>query len=96
MKNTRTASLEELRALRKKGDIQPTRKDAPELDMPEGFWDAAEPQAPKAKKPVSLRVDPDILDFFKGQGEGHLTRMHSVLRAYVDAKKKERPPHNPS
>ncbi len=78
--------------MREKGDIRPTRKNAPELDMPEGFWDAAQPQAPKAKKPVSLRVDPDILDFFKDQGEGHLTRMHSVLRAYVDAKKKERSP----
>lgn len=66
---------------------KPTRADAPEIDMPEGFWDTATPQMPKAKTPVSLRVDPDILDYFKGQGDGHLTRMHSVLRAYVDAHK---------
>ena len=66
---------------------KPTRADAPEIDMPEGFWDTATPQMPKTKTPVSLRVDPDILDYFKGQGDGHLTRMHSVLRAYVDAHK---------
>lgn len=53
--------------------------------MPEGFWDRAKPQMPKAKKAISLRVDPDILEYFKGQGDGHLTRMHAVLRAYVDA-----------
>ncbi len=79
-----------------RGEVKAPPADAPELDMPEGFWDAAQPQTPKAKKPVSLRVDPDILDFFKGQGDGHLTRMHSVLRAYVDAKKKERSPRAPS
>ena len=79
--------------MREEGKIQPTRKDAPELDMPDGFWEKAVPVEPKAKKPVSLRVDTDILEFFKGQGEGHLTRMHGVLRAYVDAKTKD---HKPS
>ena len=93
MKNTKTASLEELRAMRKRGDIQPTRTDAPELDMPDGFWDAAKPQMPKTKKQVNMRVDPDILDYFKDQGNGHLTRMHAVLRSYVDAQKKR---HTPS
>jgi uncharacterized protein (DUF4415 family) len=40
---------------------------------------------------VTLRVDPDIIEFFKSQGpKGHLTRMHSVLRAYVDAQRKAR------
>lgn len=38
--------------------------------------------APK-KVPVSLRIDPETLDFFKGQGPGHLTRMNAVLRAYA-------------
>jgi uncharacterized protein (DUF4415 family) len=43
---------------------------------------------PQAKKAISLRVDSDVLDFFKQQGDGHLTRMHVVLKAYVDAQKK--------
>jgi len=93
MKNTKTASLKSLRAMHERGEIKPTRADAQEIDMPEGFWEAAQPQPPKTKTPVSLRVDADILDYFRGQGDGHLTRMHSVLRAYVDAHKNR---HSPS
>ncbi len=39
------------------------------------------------KKQVSLRVDEDILDFFKQQGRKYQTKMHAVLRAYVDGNK---------
>jgi uncharacterized protein (DUF4415 family) len=40
------------------------------------------------KKQVSLRIDEDILDFFKQQGGRYQTRMHAVLRAYVDVSRK--------
>ena len=75
--------------MREKGAIKPTRHDAVQIDMPDGFWDTAKPQMPKTKKQVNLRVDPDIIAFFKDQGNGHLTRMHAVLRSYVDAQEKE-------
>jgi uncharacterized protein (DUF4415 family) len=39
------------------------------------------------KKQVSLRIDEDILEFFKQQGSRYQTRMHAVLRAYVDGSK---------
>ena len=71
-----------------RGQLHETREDAQAVDLPEGFWDAAEVEMPKTKQAVSIRVDPDILEFFKDQGNGHLTRMHAVLRAYVDAQKK--------
>ncbi len=87
MGKIRTATLEEIREMRARGEIFPTRPDAPEYDMPEGFWEKAVVQAPLVKSTISMRVDPDILDFFKSQGAGHLTRMHAVLRAYVDAQK---------
>ncbi len=35
------------------------------------------------KTAVSIRVDTDVLDWFKAQGAGHLTRMNAVLRAYM-------------
>lgn len=44
MKNIKTASLEELRAMRADGKTMPTRADAPVLETPEGFWDDAKPQ----------------------------------------------------
>ena len=39
------------------------------------------------KASVHLRVDADVLDWFKSQGAGHLTRMNAVLRAYMQARK---------
>jgi len=72
-----------------RGEVLPPRRDAPENDLPEGFWDRAVVQPPLVKSTISMRVDPDILDFFKSQGAGHLTRMHAVLRAYVDAQRKK-------
>lgn len=83
---------EDIRAMKARGETRPTRDDATALDLPDGFWDSAQPQMPKTKQPVTMRVDPDILAFFKAQGQkGHLTRMHAVLRAYVDAQKKRHP-----
>jgi uncharacterized protein (DUF4415 family) len=87
LSDIKTFSLDDIRAMRARGEIVPTRPDAPEYDMPEGFWDKAVVQGPLVKSTISMRVDPDILDFFRAQGAGHLTRMHAVLRAYVDAQR---------
>ena len=37
------------------------------------------------KSSVSLRVDQDVLEWFKAQGPGYQTRINSVLRAFRDA-----------
>jgi len=42
-----------------------------------------EPVPPKAS--ISLRVDADVLDWFKSAGPGYQTRMNAVLRAYKEA-----------
>jgi uncharacterized protein (DUF4415 family) len=36
------------------------------------------------KRPLSLRVDADILDWFQRQGQGYQTRMNSALREYIE------------
>jgi len=36
------------------------------------------------KTPVSLRLDNDILEFFKGKGTGWQTRINDALKAIVD------------
>ncbi len=38
-----------------------------------------------SKTLVSLRLDEDVLEWFKGQGAGYQTRMNAVLRAFKDA-----------
>jgi uncharacterized protein (DUF4415 family) len=42
-----------------------------------------QPLPPKAS--ISLRVDQDVLEWFKAQGAGYQTRINSVLRAFRDA-----------
>ncbi|MFA6280718.1 MAG: BrnA antitoxin family protein [Bdellovibrionales bacterium] len=36
------------------------------------------------KTPISIRVDNDVLEFFKAKGAGWQTRMGDALRAFVD------------
>ena len=50
-----------------------------ELDLDKITWTRT-----GAKTPVSLRLDSDVVDFFKEQGPGYQTRMNDVLRAYVE------------
>ncbi len=38
-----------------------------------------------SKASISLRVDQDVLDWFKAQGTGYQTRINTVLRAFRDA-----------
>jgi uncharacterized protein (DUF4415 family) len=38
-----------------------------------------------SKASVSLRLDQDVLEWFKAQGAGYQTRINSVLRAFRDA-----------
>ena len=37
------------------------------------------------KTAISLRVDSDVLEWFKTEGDGYQTRINAVLRAYRDA-----------
>ncbi|MGH7042864.1 MAG: BrnA antitoxin family protein, partial [Acetobacteraceae bacterium] len=45
----------------------------------------AELVLPEAKQAISLRVDPDVLRWFKAQGPGYQSRMNAVLRQYAKA-----------
>ena len=38
-----------------------------------------------SKTSISLRVDADVLEWFKAQGSGYQTRINAVLRAFKDA-----------
>ena len=38
-----------------------------------------------SKTSISLRVDQDVLEWFKAQGMGYQTRINTVLRAFRDA-----------
>ena len=71
----------------REGKLYPTRADAEEIELDEWFWRNAKLVMPGelGKVSVHLRVDPDVLAWFKSKGKGHLTRMNAVLRAYYEA-----------
>ena len=50
-------------------------------------WMKAAEQLPKSKKQITLRIDADVLAFFKGTGTRYQSRMNAVLRSYVEAHK---------
>lgn len=56
--------------------------DIPELDAI--FWEKAKLVQPMTKQAISLRVDSDVLDWFKSQGKGYQSLMNAVLRSYVE------------
>lgn len=62
------------------------RQTSPEelRDLPADFWDDAVLVPPPGKVPISLRVDADIVDYFKAGGPRYQSRMNAVLRAYVE------------
>jgi uncharacterized protein (DUF4415 family) len=41
-------------------------------------------QARANKVPLTLRVDPEVLEWFKARGQGYQTEMGTLLRAYMD------------
>ncbi|CAN5773313.1 BrnA antitoxin family protein [soil metagenome] len=50
-------------------------------------WDNVQVVLPESKKPINLRVDAEVIRFFRAQGPGYQTRMNAVLRAYVAAQR---------
>jgi uncharacterized protein (DUF4415 family) len=60
--------------------------DSPELD--EAFFERAVIVLPKPKASVSIRLDQEVLDWFKTQGKGYQTRINALLRAYMEAHSK--------
>lgn len=46
-------------------------------------WDLASVEMPQPKAVLNMRVDRDVLDFFRRQGKGYQTRINAVLRSYV-------------
>jgi uncharacterized protein (DUF4415 family) len=52
-------------------------------DLPDDFWDEAKLVVPAAKRAISLRVDEDVLEWFRRQGPRYQTRMNAVLRSYM-------------
>jgi uncharacterized protein (DUF4415 family) len=59
--------------------------DTPALS--EAVWMTVETKLLHTKKQITLRIDAEVLDFFKCTGKRYQSRMNAVLRSYVEAHK---------
>ena len=71
-----------LAALAALPDDQIDTSDAP--FRPDAVWVKAV-DFPHAKKLISLRIDEDVIEFFKQAGNRYQTRINAVLRSYVNS-----------
>ena len=85
--NIKRYTIEEIRKMKSLTDWD-TQRAQGDYEGPQAFevdWTRTELVTPEPKKMISLRVDPDVLEFFKAQGPGYQTRMNAVLRAWMEA-----------
>jgi uncharacterized protein (DUF4415 family) len=78
----KTSSKTDWERLAKMEDEDIDTSDIPELD--DTFFQNAELRVP-VKKPVTLRLDADVLEWFKAGGKGYQTRINQLLRKYMES-----------
>ena len=69
---------------------QAARSDADTLLLEECDMASLEVVMPERKQSISLRVDSDVLAYFKSFGKGYQTRMNAVLRTYMQAQQSQK------
>lgn len=98
--NTKSYTAAELKTMKAKSQTDLSRVDAMTDEALEKIirddpdekgicpdWTKAKLILPRAKQSVHLRLEEEIIAFFKAQGRGHISRMQAVLKAYADAHK---------
>ena len=68
-------------------DIAHAAAEDPDVTPVDADWTQARSVLPPGKESVTLRVDRDVLAWFRASGKGFHTRMNAVLRAYMEAHK---------
>lgn len=69
-------------------DIDAATRDDPDWqEFADVDWSKAVLVLPPEKQAISIRLDRDVIDFFKAQGSGYRTRINAVLRHFMDARK---------
>jgi uncharacterized protein (DUF4415 family) len=57
-------------------------------------WDNATVELPRPKVVLNMRIDEDVLEYFRNTGKGYQTLINAVLRSYVK-RKEQRRNHDP-
>lgn len=71
-------------------EIEAAMRDDPDwADLIDFDWSDAAVVRPGQKKAISIRLDSDVLDFFRREGRGYQTHINAVLRSYMEQRGKE-------
>lgn len=71
-------------------EIEKAARNDPDTVPLDVDWSEAVLVIPPKKKAISIRVDEDVLGYFKEQGAGYQRRMNAVLRAFMQQKGKSK------
>jgi len=63
--------------------------DEDEGPMPDGWEKTVIIGLPPGKDAIKLRIDRDVLEWFRQTGKGYQTRMNAVLRAFVKSRQSD-------
>ena len=84
----------ELRKMERRGEVKTDWKAAARKPLPSGAdpddameeidWATAELPSPRRKQQTTLRIDADVLGWFRAQGKGYQTRINAILRRYFE------------
>jgi uncharacterized protein (DUF4415 family) len=74
-------TLTEMKAVK---DTDIDFSDIPEADAE--FWATAQIRIPdRPKTPLNMRLDSDMVEWFRAQGKGYQTRINAILRSFYEA-----------
>lgn len=80
-----TQGRADLARLRRTSEAEIARTAPAELrDIPDDFWQGARVVTPVAKEAISIRLDQDVIAWFRASGPRYQSRINAVLRTYVE------------
>lgn len=84
-KEAPTRGRADLARLRRVRESEIERTSPPELRaLPDDFWEGARIVVPPLKEAISIRLDTDVLEWFRATGSGYQSRINAVLRSYME------------
>jgi uncharacterized protein (DUF4415 family) len=103
---TERATAEQIEAMRKRGELKSDWNAAAAMSqaeverladeddgpLPEGWEDTVQLGIPEPARQVHIRLDAEVLRWFKAGGPGYQTRINAVLRSFVRAKQGRKVP----
>lgn len=87
MNAKRKSISSDLKRLDEMVDPEIDYSDIPSLD--DSFFKKTIVVLPKKKDSITLRIDHDVLEFYKHQGRGYQTLMNAVLKTYAHVKQRK-------